>query len=331
MESFTLPPLYAKWIGQLLGAPIPTETRATCSDCVMCKKLEPVSSADKYFHPFAKCCTYMPVLPNFLVGGILQDTDPAFAEGRMQFEREAPNAAEITPLKIGISFSYWILRGLQPFGKSEIQRCPYYIAREGGICGIWRYRESVCSTWFCKYEHGAHSRQFWNSVNQLLIVLQNVLAAWAARELGISATTATANQLLWNQWQGREREFYVACFELVSALSWRQILEIAGSEAKTCIDAVQSAFDLLTSTSIPEKLELGKFKRHILPNQTSRIVSFNEYDLMDLPNNIAELLPRFDGRPWISVLQIIKEETGMEFEVSMVRKLWEYSILVEAK
>jgi hypothetical protein len=283
-----------------------------------------------YFFPFAKCCTSMPVLPNFLVGGILQDTDPAFAEGRMQFEREAPNAAS-NPLQIGLSLSGWVLRGLRPFGKSEIQRCPYFIPRQGGMCGIWRYRESICSTWFCKYEHGANSRQFWNSVRQLLIVLQNALSVWAASKLGISATSSFLNQLPWNQWQGREREFYIACFELVSALSWTQILEIGGNEAKTWIDAVQSAFDLLNSESIPEKLVSGNYKRYVLPNETSRFVSYNEYDLIDLPNSIAELLPRFDGRPWMNVLKSIKEETGIDVDASLVRKLWEYSILVEAQ
>jgi hypothetical protein len=34
-DSPQLPPTYAGWIGQLLQAPIPEETEATCSDCAM--------------------------------------------------------------------------------------------------------------------------------------------------------------------------------------------------------------------------------------------------------------------------------------------------------
>jgi hypothetical protein len=28
------------------------------------------------FHPETKCCTYIPALPNFLVGRIVEDDDP---------------------------------------------------------------------------------------------------------------------------------------------------------------------------------------------------------------------------------------------------------------
>ena len=39
-------------------------------------------SGDLQFEPSTKCCTFLPELPNFLVGAMLADTDPAAAEGR---------------------------------------------------------------------------------------------------------------------------------------------------------------------------------------------------------------------------------------------------------
>ena len=42
---------------------------------------------DLFFHRDTKCCTYLPDLPNFLVGRILEDPDPALAPGRASVER----------------------------------------------------------------------------------------------------------------------------------------------------------------------------------------------------------------------------------------------------
>ena len=68
-----LPPLYANWMAELLGGIIPRESRASCDNCAMCA----VGGAGQqsaprpyFFDPLVKCCSYVPDLPNFLVGGI---------------------------------------------------------------------------------------------------------------------------------------------------------------------------------------------------------------------------------------------------------------------
>ena len=83
-----LPPLYARWTDELLGGPIPAETRATCLDCAMWVKegrnpaaYDPFTGQEISFLPSTKCCTYVPSLPNFLAGGVLLDEDPAVAPG----------------------------------------------------------------------------------------------------------------------------------------------------------------------------------------------------------------------------------------------------------
>src|SRR5215813_7928721 len=82
-----LPPLYATWMEQLLTGPIPPETGATCSDCVMlAKEPHPPTGSAHFFNPRTKCCTYLPELPNFLVGRILADSDPQSAAGRATVE-----------------------------------------------------------------------------------------------------------------------------------------------------------------------------------------------------------------------------------------------------
>ena len=76
-----LPPLYAGWVGALLGgAAIPPETHATCGDCAMCADPgEAPRRGTAYFDPTVKCCSYLPEIYNFLAGRILAEKSPAYA------------------------------------------------------------------------------------------------------------------------------------------------------------------------------------------------------------------------------------------------------------
>src|ERR1700757_1244641 len=85
--SELLPPLYAAWVRELLDGSIPRETRATCDNCAMCGNgTKSVSSSVEYFDPAVKCCTYVPVLHNFLIGRILLDDDPSATLGQATVE-----------------------------------------------------------------------------------------------------------------------------------------------------------------------------------------------------------------------------------------------------
>src|ERR1700719_3036940 len=90
-----LPPLQERWMSDLLGGAIPAETRATCDDCAMCNHLEPGVES---FDPGVKCCTYVPVLANFLVGQVLADPDDRTAVGRASVEARIAKRTAVTPL-----------------------------------------------------------------------------------------------------------------------------------------------------------------------------------------------------------------------------------------
>jgi len=80
-----LPPLYETWMARALPGPIPAETRAPCQQCAMCPPNAGAAAAPSspdYFNPQTKCCTYLPQLPNFLVGRILADETPEMERGR---------------------------------------------------------------------------------------------------------------------------------------------------------------------------------------------------------------------------------------------------------
>ena len=94
----TLPPLYAAWIDELLAGPLPHESEATCEDCAMWSSAGASAEPDLFFHRDTKCCTYTPEIPNFLVGRILDDPDPALAPGRASVERRIDARIGVTPV-----------------------------------------------------------------------------------------------------------------------------------------------------------------------------------------------------------------------------------------
>src|SRR5436190_896530 len=96
-ETPVLPRLYARWVEDLLGAPVPPEPRATCAECAMLPQPgEPPGATS--FHPDVKCCTYHPILPSFAVGAILADEDPGAARGRAAIEARIAARAAATPV-----------------------------------------------------------------------------------------------------------------------------------------------------------------------------------------------------------------------------------------
>jgi hypothetical protein len=68
------------------------------------------------------------------------------------------------------------------FGRSVAMRCPHY-RPDTGTCGIWRYRQSACSTWFCKYVRGAVGHRFWTALRHLLEAVERSLVAHCVLEL----------------------------------------------------------------------------------------------------------------------------------------------------
>lgn len=143
-----------------------------------------------FFDPQVKCCTYLPELPNFLVGRILADEDPALAVGRATVEKRLQAGVAVTPLGLDRTPFYDLLyqHADTAFGRSHTLRCPHYI-EEGGLCGIWQHRNSVCATWFCKHVRGAMGFRFW-----------------------------------------KEEEFYQQCAHLVNRLTWQEVTTIGGPE-----------------------------------------------------------------------------------------------------
>jgi hypothetical protein len=358
--SSPLPQLYARWFDELLGGDIPAETRATCHDCAMCENGGDFQKPDStFFNPQTKCCTYWPRLPNFLTGMILTDVDPAIAGGRASVEARLQAGLAVTPLGIGVPAKVNSLyTQIEPraFGRMQSLRCPHYIDEEGGLCGIWKYRNSICSTWFCKYERGGVSRDFWEMVKPLLLAIENDLARWCAIKLELDETalallltpSAVAGQRpqltpedmdervdadqqrrRWGNWYGRELEFYRACAELVAPLSWENVVAICGPELQLRARLTAQAYRQLTSFEIPARLRLGNFTIMDATPEFSRLYHPGlGMDVFQVSSRVMRLLPYFDGRLVSESVQLVMNKEGLRFTDEMLRRLVDFKILV---
>jgi len=358
LSSSPLPPLSAAWADELLHGPIPQETEATCADCAMCLGPQDRGHAANFFRPDTKCCTYIPDLPNFLVGRILSDEDPRMAAGRATVEARLHAGIGVTPLGIGRSRVQSLLydQGTgAAFGRNRTLRCPHYLEQAGGLCGIWRHRNATCATWFCKHGRGAVGARFWRALQALLGTVEVTLSRWCLLELGVNGE-ALAGLLspprgplrpdplepteidgvvdpvryreIWGNGWGREREFYEQSARLVTALSWADVLSIAGPEVRLFARLMREAYKALMTETVPHRLVAGSFRVTPTGPDVSRVVSYGPYDPLAVPTALLDLLPYFDGPPTKEVLRRIQKERGLRLQKALVRKLVDFEILI---
>jgi hypothetical protein len=277
-----------------------------------------------FFKPDTKCCTYVPGLRNFLVGLILQDDDPRFAAGRATVEARLDARVSVTPVGISplpVQTALYRLGGTQAFGQNRTLRCPHYIEEAGGQCGIWRYRNGICATWFCKHARGPVGARFWQTLERLLTTVEHQLARWCISELDLHAaavarlvasekrdgpTALDGNQVdgavdeaayraVWGRWYGRERDFFRRAGDLVRKLTWPEVLAAAGAEARLLAGLVLHRYHALTSNDCPDRLTVGRVTATPAEHGRVHVVAHGSEGL-DLPAVLWAALPVFDGR-----------------------------------
>jgi hypothetical protein len=340
----------------LLGGPIPAETNATCHDCAMSPPTEEAPASAFFFTPASKCCTYWPELPNFLVGRILADEDPALAAGRARVAASL-QSINCTPRALRAPAAWRLLyreRGGDVFGRARALLCPYYL-EEGGRCGIWRHREATCATWFCKHVRGAVGHRFWSDLNRLLGRVEEELAGWCLLELDPgpealrrcfavpgkpdSADPLDAAQIdgvadpaerraLWGRWWGREREYFEECAARVAPLSWEEVAALCGPEVRAVAQLVRRAYADLITDEIPARLQVGSLRLIQLDPQQCRAETYRKYDPLEFPRRLLDALSYFDGGPTEAALRAVEDREGLRLHPSLVRKLVDFAVLV---
>jgi hypothetical protein len=225
---------------EILSAEV-RETKATCDSCAMTREKRGARARVTY-QGHLKCCTYEPFLPNFLVGAVLSHADRfpvGVAAMRAKIEkREFALPIGLVPrLSLQVEFNN---RRSGEFGQREDWLCPYY-QKDSNNCGIWKYRGSVCTAFFCQSDFGAKGLRFWSRFSNYLGYVEMALAEEALVELDFSPRQissqleylnrkdASASERLdslsakdwrqiWNGYDSGVEEFYKKCYEKVK--SW---------------------------------------------------------------------------------------------------------------
>jgi hypothetical protein len=341
---------------ELLGASIPGEAPSTCHDCAMCAPASGPIGNNFYYSPTTKCCTYLPRMWNFLSGRVLNDDTPEAARGRATLEARIDAGLAVTPLGLEQTplFAHLYSKARSSFGRVEALRCPHYIDEAGGLCGVWRHRESTCATWFCKHERGGVGERFFEALHWLLVVAETALARWAVLQLDVGREAEAMllplplkldapmgpgdfdgvadrehQRRLWGTWAGREREFYRAAARLVGALAWSDVRAIAGPELQLHERAVGRQYQALGSATLPNRLQVQEIRLEEQGAEFARIGTYSHLDPLSVPVELLGVLRYFDGRETDVALADIESEERLRIDPALVRRLTDFGILKE--
>jgi hypothetical protein len=347
----TLPPLYKNLLSPELEKPAVKETRADCANCQMCDQgTMPENIEAVYFHPDTKCCTFHPSTPNYLVGAILKDSSPEMAEGQRRIKERIASRIGVLPYTLGPSNKYFILykAARKSFGRSPTLRCPYLT--EDKRCSIWRHRETICSTFYCKYDGGEPAVAFWKAWKAYLSFVEGSLSIWASKAIARDLTsplpqdTLTLEELedrppkdstyasYWGSWVGREEEYYIACYNKVRNLPRQLFAKLVDEtpKGKTLLADLRTRYAALATPFIPERLALnGRMRSLPVVNGVAITTTYNPYDSMILEKELFDVLEKltFD-EPLADTRAALSEKEGIELADELLVHLVRHAVLV---
>jgi len=350
------PTLYDRWIHAVVHGPLPEESEAICSNCVMCSRSDQHCGTDQfYFDKISKCCTYSPTLPNFIVGAILCDSTPSMTPGKTAIEKRLDQGLGVGPMAICPPPAYQLLyrHSQSAFGQNSTLRCPYLV-NATGKCSIWRYRDPTCVTWFCKHSRGKIGQSFWKALQDYLAAVSKGLSLWCILQLDIgdealailewrkqekgTGENLQSNELdgrfdvhtaqkKWGRWWQREKAFYAECRRLVSDLELSDVKRICGPDVEVSSRLVKLAYDRLQESDVPTYLVIGHFEVEEATIDAVRVWSYSRLDPLDLPVPIFMALSYFDGRSVHDALKMAEHDLGIRIDHQVLRVLLDFGIL----
>lgn len=353
-----LPQLYLRWLRDALPGPVPAESNATCESCVMLPpRGVPTPPVRAQFSSETKCCTFVPTLPNFCVGGILAHGINHNSHGYESLVTRIRNGIGVSPLGVDSAPSYKLLYEAAPgaFGRSEQLRCPHYDAKAGGLCGIHQFRNAVCTTWHCKHVRGKIGRAFWQNMRLFLTTVEEELAIVCARRLRIppramhdllpghkgprtplleAELTGRGPEIhaseLWGEWDGRTLEFFQACFDIINDMNWSAVSDLLGPRVRALLDVLVDSYFDLVSPRLPTRLTIGALGYSAVNSGHVRMRTYSAYDELILDPELIPFLSQFDGRPITEVLERLKEQ-GVGMDPELIQRLFDFDILSEPR
>lgn len=346
------PPVYGPLLPEIFDRPEVVEERATCNTCTMCDQGQGSPVAMEFFNPETKCCTYHPSTPNYLVGAVFADEDPALDEGRGRFRAKIASRIGVTPMWLAPprKMSLLIAAAKQAFGRSATLRCPYYATESGG-CTVWRHRENVCSTYFCKHSKGRPGYMYWQAVKEYLGHTELSLATWAVRSIdpalrepNLDPARLTLEDLedraprdadyasWWGAWAGREEELYRLAHDRVKGLTRAEFARIVDdTEAgRRQLDKLRRLWDGIDNTIVPARLVRNNRMIETHLDESVVVTTYNPFDSFKLDKDLFEVLGLLV--PYESLeqnLARLRDEHGIELEPELLRHLHTHGVLLQ--
>lgn len=249
------------------------------------------------FRADLKCCMYMPRLPNFIVGRILDDREAEQGPVRARLADAHQRSPWGLQRPEGWRERYEAALEAGRFGQALELRCPHWRDAGGGTCGIWAHREATCSTWHCRVDRGAVGKAAWTDLRRWLEEVQDLLARWCIAQVGAPTS-----------WSAEEAEtFYRACGRAVEALSLEEIKQLGGFGLRMHSRALRTAWRARARPELPPRLQAGRWQVLSEDAEGVTLRSYGEYDGLRLSRAEWRALHAFDGRAVAEVCAALGE------------------------
>jgi len=352
-----VPVFYHRFLPSLFDSEIPQETFTKCESCPMvCSSREELKDeVSKPFAPETKCCTFMPRLPNYFVGAFFNDPQTDYAKKELLKKINEKNG--VFPQGIYPNKKYALLYELgrkEGFGKSLNLKCSYYLDGEYN-CSLWKYRESICATWFCKYIAGEAGKNFWYEMRDIFKTIQEKLTNYVIKEQGLNIIEPYGSdeslsyedlddlpmnekdyKLRWKHWAGKEAQFYLNSYELINNMTVEKFNEITGEDYFKQLQNLQGKYNIIMT--LPESLITN-------PDYTFEEVIPGTYRLMmksyidrndtlityafDVPSFVIDCFRKSDSLE--NILKTLSDIHNVELGKDIIIALYHNDILIEKK
>ncbi len=353
------PAFYQSLLPEIFFCPIPQESLATCGNCVMCSEQAfstPVDS--ELYNPNTKCCTYYPTLPNYLVGGLLADNESCHDEGRRRLLEIIRKRSGVSPLAVAMPPWYRLLyeNNHGAFGRSERLLCPFYLG-ESGLCSLWKFRNSICFSYFCRHQAGLTGFQFWNGVRDYMVEVESILACLALRKLGFKDLDLNRNPLGqkrsapvtglsgkeldgsvdldlyrrdWGRWEGNEEALFIETWRIVSHLNREDLQKAMGVHQQIRLDRLTQLHGVMTDQNLPSRLKRNPNIEVKYMDEKVVALPYKMGGFLEMDRVVFDALSHFNGtRSLDEVNQGLVERLNLALDVSLIRALWRNEILID--
>ena len=283
------------------------ETRADCANCVMLASAG--VPADLAFIAATRCCTYHPLVPNFLLGNALRRS----ARARRLISARMDDPSGVSSWGI-VASQAWSERhsevGSDGWGRDLALRCPYWVGGDE-TCGIWADRNGACRCWYCKHDTGPRAALLWMRMQLLLERIERRLADLCQRR-GQAPTGGGAELLAWYAW----------CADYIDAVDAADV-DALRTELTPLVDLLAEVA-ARPPRSLPEVVVATVGEVQVRGDEV-QISGYSSFDALTLPRSVFAFLALLDGeRGWRQALA----ESGSALGQAQVVELYRVGALV---